>query len=92
MRLERGYSELLVMSNKRLSDLESLLDYIQTATAELMWLNEKEDMEVSRDWSAKNLKIVDIEQYREVCAQFRNFLLPPKITFDSSRTLFAATH
>lgn len=75
MRLERGYSELLVMSNKRLSDLESLLDYIQTATSELMWLNEKEDTEVSRDWSARNLKLVEIEQYQEVRNTTFYFLL-----------------
>jgi len=62
-RLQKGYSELLVMSNKRLSDLDTLLDFVQSATNELKWLGEKEEVEVSRDWSAKNINLVEIEQY-----------------------------
>jgi hypothetical protein len=60
------YAELLVTSNKRLSDLETLQDFLQSATNELIWLNEKEEVEVSRDWSDKNLNIPAIEQYYEV--------------------------
>jgi hypothetical protein len=60
------YAELLVTSNKRLSDLETLQDFLQSATNELIWLNEKEEIEVSRDWSDKNLSIPAIEQYYEV--------------------------
>ncbi|XP_067144023.1 microtubule-actin cross-linking factor 1 isoform X6 [Centruroides vittatus] len=65
-RLEKGYSELLVMSNKRLSDLETLVDFIQSATNELIWMNEKEETEVSRDWSSKNLNLVEVEQYHKL--------------------------
>uniref|UniRef100_T1IX63 SH3 domain-containing protein n=1 Tax=Strigamia maritima TaxID=126957 RepID=T1IX63_STRMM len=65
LKLEKGYSELLVISNKRLSDLELLLDFIQSATQELMWMNEKEEIELSRDWSLKNLDLVEIEHYYE---------------------------
>ncbi|XP_013792972.1 plectin-like, partial [Limulus polyphemus] len=64
-RLDRGYSELLVLSNKRLSDLDALLDFIQTATNQLIWMNEKEEIEVSRNWGAKSLNIVEIEQHQE---------------------------
>ena len=53
-------------SNRRLQDLESLLEFIQVATAELVWLNSKEEEEISRDWSSKGLPIHDIEQYQEV--------------------------
>lgn len=54
------------MSNKRMSDLDTLLDFIQTATNELIWMNEKEEVEVSRDWSSKSLNIPDIEDYQKV--------------------------
>ncbi|XP_076320048.1 microtubule-actin cross-linking factor 1, isoforms 1/2/3/4/5-like isoform X3 [Tachypleus tridentatus] len=64
-KLEKGYTELVVMSNKRLTDLETLLDFIQSATNELMWMNKKEEIEVTRDWSSKTLDIVEIEQYQE---------------------------
>lgn len=49
-----------------MSDLETLQDFLQSATNELIWLNEKEEVEVSRDWSDKNLNIPAIEQYYEV--------------------------
>lgn len=64
--LQKLYSELLVLSNKRLSDLETLQDFLQSATNELMWLNEKEDTEVSRDWSDKNMNLTAIHHYYEV--------------------------
>lgn len=64
--LQKLYAELLVLSNKRLSDLETLQDFLQSATNELVWLNEKEDTEVSRDWSDKNLNLSAIHHYYEV--------------------------
>ena len=64
--LQKSYNELLVVSNKRLADLETLLDFIQSATNELIWLNEKEEIEISRDWSAKSLNVTEIERYYEV--------------------------
>lgn len=54
------------MSNKRMSDLDTLQDFIQSATSELIWMNEKEEIEVSRDWSSKSLNIPDIEDYQKV--------------------------
>lgn len=64
--LQKIYAELLSFSNNRLSDLDSLLDFIQSATNELHWLNEKEEIEVSRDWSDKNLNVQAVEKYYEV--------------------------
>ena len=64
--LQKLYTELLTLSNKRLSDLDTLHDFIQSATGELVWLNTKEENEVTRDWSDKNLNVQSIEQYYEV--------------------------
>lgn len=54
------------MSTKRLADLDALLEFIRSATDELIWLNEKEETEISRDWSSKNLNIEEIQHYNEV--------------------------
>ena len=72
--VQKSYNELLVLSNKRLADLETLLDFIQSATTELIWLNEKEEMEISRDWSSKSLNVTEIERYYEVDATLVNAL------------------
>ena len=32
----------------------------------MTWLNDREDKESGRDWSDKNLKLVEVEQYYEV--------------------------
>ena len=82
--LQKAYNELLVLSNKRVSDLHSLYDFMQVkywtqantvldqlyifqaAHAELTWLNDREDKESGRDWSDKNLKLTEVEQYYEV--------------------------
>ncbi|XP_046739118.1 dystonin isoform X41 [Diprion similis] len=63
--LQKLYTELLTTSNKRLSDLDILQDFIQSATGELVWLNAKEETEVTRDWSDKSLNVQSIEQYYE---------------------------
>jgi hypothetical protein len=74
--LQKSCNELLVLSNKRLVDLELLQDFIQSATTELIWLNEKEEIEIARDWSAKSLNIAEIERYYEVMSRTRlSFLL-----------------
>lgn len=64
--LQKSYNELTMTSKKRLSDLEMLQDFIQSATTELIWLNEKEEIEISRDWSSKSLNVAEIERYYEV--------------------------
>ena len=63
--LQKAYNELLVLSNKRVSDLHSLHDFMAAAHSELTWLNEREDREAQRDWSDKNIKISEVEQYYE---------------------------
>ncbi len=39
---------------------------MQQATLELIWLNEREEAEVSRDWTARNLNMADIQEHYEV--------------------------
>ncbi|EFX86426.1 hypothetical protein DAPPUDRAFT_313136 [Daphnia pulex] len=63
--LQKSYTELTMTSKKRLADLEMLQDFIQSATTELIWLNEKEEIEISRDWSSKSLNVTEIERYYE---------------------------
>lgn len=73
--LEKLYSELTSVSSKRLSNLEVFYDFIQTATSELVWLNSKEELELTRDWSDQNLNLVAVEQYYEVCALLDPFFI-----------------
>jgi dystonin len=73
--IQKSYSELLMSSRKRQSDLETLMDFVQSATNELMWLKEKEEREITRDWSSKNLSLVEVEQYYEVRTKYFIFLL-----------------
>ena len=64
--VQKSYADLLMSSKKRQSDLETLMDFVQSATNELIWLSEKEEREITRDWSSKNLNLVEVEQYYEV--------------------------
>lgn len=74
--LQKLYTELLSLSTSRFNDLESLLDFIQSATNELHWLNEKEEIEVKRDWSDVTMNLQTVEKYFEV-----NFILCLKIVY-----------
>jgi hypothetical protein len=53
-------------SKNRLSDLQRLQEFMQLAMTELTWLNEKEKIEITRDWSSKLLNLVDIQSYYKV--------------------------
>ena len=53
-------------SASRLPALQSLLAYVEEATRELIWLNEKEDIEITRDWSSKALHVQELERYHQV--------------------------
>ncbi|XP_061463249.1 plectin isoform X27 [Rhineura floridana] len=53
-KLDLQYAKLLNSSKARLRHLESLQAFVAAATKELMWLNEKEEEEVSYDWSERN--------------------------------------
>ncbi|KAI9580987.1 hypothetical protein GQX74_011129 [Glossina fuscipes] len=63
--LQKVYAELLSTSTKRLSDLDSLQHFLIQASAELQWLNEKEQIEISRDWADKNLDLSSVHRYYE---------------------------
>ncbi|XP_053571443.1 plectin isoform X6 [Bombina bombina] len=53
-KLDLQYAKLLNSSKARLRHLESLHAFVTAATKELMWLNDKEEEEVSYDWSERN--------------------------------------
>ncbi|XP_078085939.1 plectin-like isoform X6 [Mustelus asterias] len=53
-KLDLQYAKLLNSSKSRLRNLESLNTFVSMATKELMWLNDKEEEEVSYDWSERN--------------------------------------
>ncbi|KPU77166.1 uncharacterized protein Dana_GF11157, isoform AS [Drosophila ananassae] len=63
--LQKVYAELLSTSTKRLSDLDSLQHFLGQASAELQWLNEKEQVEISRDWADKQLDLPSVHRYYE---------------------------
>ncbi|XP_042296325.1 microtubule-actin cross-linking factor 1 isoform X12 [Sceloporus undulatus] len=53
-KLEVQYCKLLETSSFRLRHLQSLYEFVSRATAELIWLNEKEEEELAYDWSDNN--------------------------------------
>lgn len=53
-------------SSRRLKCLELLNDFLQAATAELMWLSEHEEVEVTRDWLSKDLNLADLDEHHKV--------------------------
>jgi len=53
-------------SEDRLRSLQSLLTFMEQAVEELAWLSEKEEIEISRDWSSQNLQLQELEDYFEV--------------------------
>ncbi|XP_043923328.1 plectin isoform X4 [Protopterus annectens] len=57
-KLDLQYAKLLNSSKARLRNLESLNNFVNIATKELMWLNDKEDEEVNYDWSDRNTNMV----------------------------------
>lgn len=64
--LQKVYAELLSTSTKRLSDLDALQNFLQAASAELQWLNDREQVEIQRDWAVKDLDLPGIHRYYEV--------------------------
>ncbi|XP_063388361.1 microtubule-actin cross-linking factor 1 [Cydia fagiglandana] len=63
--LQKLYAELLSTSTKRMSDLDALQEFLQSATAELNWLNEKEQVELSRDWADPHINLPAVQHYYE---------------------------
>lgn len=79
--LKKIYAELLATSSKRLTDLDALQDFLNAATAELQWLNDREQIEISRDWADKNLDLPGTHRYYEVSAGITNLYACCMLTF-----------
>ncbi|XP_049734789.1 microtubule-actin cross-linking factor 1 isoform X2 [Elephas maximus indicus] len=56
-KLETQYCKLKETSSFRMRHLQSLHKFVSRATAELIWLNEKEEEELAYDWSDNNPNI-----------------------------------
>ncbi|KAI2516361.1 microtubule actin crosslinking factor 1, partial [Homo sapiens] len=56
-KLETQYCKLKETSSFRMRHLQSLHKFVSRATAELIWLNEKEEEELAYDWSDNNSNI-----------------------------------
>ncbi|CAG5131558.1 unnamed protein product, partial [Candidula unifasciata] len=64
-KVEVAYSLLSKTSSRRLRCLESLGEFIQLATAEMSWLSEREEVELSRDWGANDLNLPELDEYHK---------------------------
>lgn len=64
--LQKLYAELLSTSTKRLSELDALQDFLTSASAELQWLHDREQIEITRDWADKHLDLPATHRYYEV--------------------------
>ena len=53
----------------------SLCNFLSLATEELVWLNEKEQREVERDWSARELNVSNVQDYYRVRCRYMMFAL-----------------
>ncbi|XP_019367898.1 PREDICTED: microtubule-actin cross-linking factor 1 isoform X14 [Gavialis gangeticus] len=62
-KLETQYCKLMETSSFRLRHLQSLYGFVSRATAELIWLNEKEEDELAYDWSDNNSNIAAKRNY-----------------------------
>ncbi|XP_026206002.1 microtubule-actin cross-linking factor 1 isoform X13 [Anabas testudineus] len=67
-KLEHQYCKLLEHSSWRLRSLESLHTFLSQCTEELIWLNEREEEEVSYDWSDNN---TNMNAKRELYSEMR---------------------
>uniref|UniRef100_A0A8D1QAX9 Microtubule-actin cross-linking factor 1 n=1 Tax=Sus scrofa TaxID=9823 RepID=A0A8D1QAX9_PIG len=62
-KLETQYCKLKETSSFRMRHLQSLHKFVSRATAELIWLNEKEEEELAYDWSDNNPNIPAKKNY-----------------------------
>ncbi|XP_040192935.1 microtubule-actin cross-linking factor 1 isoform X12 [Rana temporaria] len=62
-KLEMQYCKLRETSNSRLRHLESLYEFVSRATAQIIWLNEKEEEELAYDWSDGNSNMEAKKEY-----------------------------
>ncbi|VDK79013.1 unnamed protein product [Litomosoides sigmodontis] len=62
--LESEYQQLRDLSAGRMLDLDTLIAFIRGAQQEIVWINEREDIEVSRNWSdIKQLDLPMLQNY-----------------------------
>lgn len=52
--LESEYQQLRDLSAGRMLDLDTLIAFVRGAQQEIVWINEREDIEVTRNWSDIN--------------------------------------
>ncbi|KAK3581860.1 hypothetical protein CHS0354_032763 [Potamilus streckersoni] len=71
-RVEVAFSLLTNTSSRRLKCLESLLEFVQSATQELIWLSEKEEIEVTRDWTSERLNMPVDQFYQNLIHEMEN--------------------
>ena len=50
----------------RINHLKNLVTFMSEATKELIWMNQREEPEVSRDWSSHDLDIEELQAHGEV--------------------------
>ncbi|XP_077338182.1 microtubule-actin cross-linking factor 1 isoform X14 [Lithobates pipiens] len=62
-KLEMQYCKLRETSSSRLRHLESLYEFVSRATAQIIWLNEKEEEELAYDWSDGNSNMEAKKEY-----------------------------
>ena len=77
-RLNTAYEDLKTFTNKRITDLKSLFEFVKLAEKELAWISSKEEVEIARDWSLKNHNLEEISKYhyslvREMESREREF-------------------
>ena len=53
-------------SVERVNHLKGLVTFMSEATKELIWMNQQEEPEVSRDWSRTDLDIEELQANGEV--------------------------
>lgn len=51
------------------------MEFLQAATQELIWLSEKEEIEVTRDWSSSRLDVPTVEEFYKVTIATHNLNL-----------------
>ena len=54
------------LSAQRSKWCESLMEFLQAATDQLLWLSEKENVELIRDWTSKDLNVEVLSDYARV--------------------------
>ncbi len=62
-RLNVAYEEVKGFAGKRVDQLKSLLEFVKAAERELAWIGSKEEVELARDWSLKNLNLEELAKY-----------------------------